>query len=494
VIRLLFILIGLFFPAWCHAQPVQSQQIDALVKDAMKQWGVPGLALAIVLEDRVVYLKGHGVREWGRPEPVTANTIFPVASCTKPFTSLAVGMLISDGKMSWDDPVRKHVPFFHLSDPLADANVTLRDLLAHRTGVGSHDLLWYKAPWDLEERIRKIGSVELENSFRSRFHYQAILFGTAGYAAGKAFGGDWRDLVQKRVLSPLGMKSSCPVYPKGPVELAMPHRHDARGNIVPMDRYPLDQPDPAGSLHASAGDLSRFVRFQLGDGTWHGQRLIAADQLAETHTAQMVIPRDGFARVMNPATVQISYGLGWIIQDYHGRLLLQHGGAIDGFRAHLSLVPEAKLGIALLNNLDRGFMNLALSNTLIDHVLGLPHRDWNAYYLDIQRREEDQLKARAEALRTARKAGTRPTLPLQAYAGEYREAAYGTCEVSLKEGQLIWLWGNWRCPLRHYEDDIFLADGEGMNGPAEFRVGKDGTVRSLKMIGRVFERVAAARN
>jgi CubicO group peptidase (beta-lactamase class C family) len=489
--RLTLVLIGLFLPTWCEAQPIQPQQIDAFVKDAMTRWRVPGLALAIVLEDRVVYLKGHGLREWGRPDPVTPNTVFPMASCTKPFTSLAVGMLASDGKISWDDPVRKHVPFFHLSDPLADANVTIRDLLAHRTGVGGHELLWYKAPWDLEERIRKIGALALEDSFRSRFHYQAIVFGAAGYAAGKAFGSDWRDLVQKRILNPLEMNASSPVFPKEAAELAMPHRHDAHGNIVPMDRYPLDQADPAGSLHASAADLSRFLRFQLGDGTWRGQKLIAAPLLAETRAPQMIIPRDSFARVMNPATVQISYGLGWIIQDYHGRLLLQHGGAIDGFRAHLSLVPDAKLGIALLSNLDRGFMNLALSNMLIDHILGLPHRDWNAYYLSIQNKEEQQLKERAQALRVARKAGSKPTLPLQAYVGDYREAVYGTCRVSLQEEQLVWLWGNWRCPLRHYEDDIFLTDAEGMDGPAQFHVDKDGTVRSLKMIGRVFERVGA---
>jgi CubicO group peptidase (beta-lactamase class C family) len=366
--------------------------------------------------------------------------------------------------------------------------------LAHRTGVGRHDLLWYKAPWDLEQRIRKIGKVELEDSFRSRFSYQAILFGTAGYAAGAAAGTDWADVVQKRILGPLEMKASCPVFPKGAAELAMPHRHNAQGKISLIQRYPLDKADPAGSLHASARDLCRFLRFELGDGTWQGRRLIGADLLAETHQAQMIIRRDSFAQLMNPDTVQLSYGLGWVVQDYKGRLLLQHGGAIDGFRAHLSLVPEAKIGIALLNNLDRGFMNLALSNTLIDHLLGLPFRDWNAHYLDIQAREAAQEKERAQALRSARKTGTKPSLPLQAYTGRYGEAAYGTCEILLEHGQLLWAWGNWRCPLEHHEDDVFLAIGEGLvDGAAEFRLGPDGTVASMKMLGRVFQRLPAMR-
>ena len=399
--RFCFCLLGLLYPALCQAQGPQSQVIDALVRDSLKQWNVPGLAVAIVRDDRLIYLKGYGVRELGRPEPVTPDTIFPLASCTKSFTSLAVGMLMDDGKMSWDDPVSKHVPFFHLSDRLADANVTLRDLMAHRTGVGNHDLLWYKAPWSLEERIAKIGAVELEDSFRSRFHYQPILFGVAGYAAGKAAGSDWRQVVQTRILDPLGMKSSCPVFPGEDAQLATPHRKNAQGKTVPIARYPLAKPDPAGSLHASAGDLSRFLRFQLGDGTWQGQRLIGAKELAETHAAQMVIRREGFARIMNPASVHISYALGWVLQDYNGQCLLQHGGAIDGFRSHLSLLPDARIGIVLLNNLDRGFMNLALSNTLIDHLLGLPYRNWNAYYLEVQAAGETQEKQHAEELRAA---------------------------------------------------------------------------------------------
>lgn len=482
--------LGLFLvPQVAHAQTPQVQTIDTLVKETLKQWHVPGVAIAVVHGERIVYLKGHGVKELGRPDSVTPDTLFPLASCTKPFTSLAAAMLVSEGKMAWDDHVRKHVPFFHLSDPLADSAVTVRDLLAHRTGVGSHDLLWYKAPWDLEERIRKIGKVELEESFRAGFHYQTILFGTAGYAAGKAAGSNWQDLIQKRILDPLGMTASHPTF-TGAADLAVPHRQDAHGNVAPLARYPLDRPDPAGSLHSTARDLSRFLRLQLGDGLWQGKRLLAAEALAETHRPQMIIRREEFARVMNPATVQISYGLGWIVQDYRSQLLLQHGGAIDGFRAHLTLVPEAKLGIALLNNLDRGFMNLALSNLLIDQFLGLSYRDWNAYYLDIQAKEEAKAREHVQAIHAVRKAGAKPSLPLKSYTGKFEDAAYGPCEIIVEDGQLFWLWGSWRCPLEHYEDDVFLATTPGLiNGVAEFHKGPGGSVTSLKMVGRVFRRL-----
>jgi CubicO group peptidase (beta-lactamase class C family) len=481
----------LFIPAISPAQGVQTQAIDDLVKDAMMQWHVPGLALGIVQDDRLVYLKGHGVRDVNHSDPVTPDTVFPLASCTKPFTSLAVAMLVSDGKMSWDDPVRKHVSFFHLADPLADANVTIRDLLSHRTGVGNHDFLWYKAPWDLEERIRKIGKVPLEDSFRSSFHYQTILFGAAGYAAGKAAGSDWADLVQKRILDALAMKLSSPVFAKGPIDFAHPHRRNADGKIETMPRYPLDKPDPAGSLHASARDLTHFLRFQMGNGTWQGRRLVGADELAEMHTPQMVVRREGFAKVMNPESVQISYGLGWIIQDYRGRLLLQHGGAIDGFRAHLSLVPQAKLGIVLLNNMDRGFMNLALSNALIDHILGVPYKDWNTYYRDMQAQDEAAEKARMKQALAGRKLGTKPSLPLEAYAGKYVNAAYGPCEIFLENGRLHWKWANWRCEFEHFQDDIFLAKGEGLlDSPVEFQLSQERKVTSVRIIEQIFERSA----
>ena len=160
------------------------------------------------------------------------------------------------------------------------------------------------------------------------------------------------------------------------------------------------------------------------------------------------------------------------------------------FARTLSLVPDAKIGIALLNNLDRGFMNLALSNTLIDHLLGLPYRDWNAYYLAMQASDEKAEKEQARALRTSRKQGAKPSLPLPCYAGTYHESAYGTCQVGMEDGKLIWRWGAWRCVLDHFQDETFLANGDGfVNGVARFDVA-GGKVASLKMLGRVFEREA----
>src|SRR5947209_11740857 len=191
-----------------HAAAVDAGKLDKIVNDAMKAWNVPGTAVAIIQDDRVVAAKGYGVKRAGSNDPVTADTIFAIGSATKAFTSCAAAMLVDEGKMAWDDPVRNHVEFFRLADPMANELVTLRDLMCHRTGLSRHDLLWIGSPWTREELIRHIGSVPLTKPFRTTYQYQNIMFLTAGYAVGRASGGTWDEFVQRRIFDALGMTSS----------------------------------------------------------------------------------------------------------------------------------------------------------------------------------------------------------------------------------------------------------------------------------------------
>src|SRR5438128_12648686 len=282
-------LVVLSFPQQGVAQAVDSDAIDAVVKDALKFWHVPGVAVGIVRlgdrrDDQVVYLKGHGVKEIGKADPVTPDTIFPLASCTKAFTTTAMAMMVDEGKMNWDDPVRRHVEFFHLSDPAADALVTLRDLVSHRTGVGSHELLWYRAPWSQEEAICKIGKVKLDYPFRSGFRYQTTMFTTAGWAVGKvardsvadsrpsrscrdgvADNLSWADFVQKRILDPLEMKNTSLTTTKAlaSADHASPHRLSSEGGLEVISWYTINNPEPACSVNSCARDLCQWMRLQL---------------------------------------------------------------------------------------------------------------------------------------------------------------------------------------------------------------------------------------
>lgn len=454
----------------------------------MTQWQAPGLAAVIVRDDRVLFMKGFGLRELGKPEPVTPSTVFPLASCSKSFTALALAMLVDDGKIAWDDPVRRHLPYFHLADPSADAAVTLRDLLCHRTGVAGHDALWYRAPWTLEERIRKAGRLELAQPFRGGFQYQTIFFGAAGLAASRAAGMPWEELVRRRILEPLDMTSAAPTFAGAAQrELASPHRRDDGGSVRICERYPLEQPDPAGSIHACVRDLERYLRFQLGDGSWQGRRLVSSKSLRETHMPQALLRLEGYTRVMNPETRFLTYGLGWIVQDYRGREILMHGGAIDGFRAHLTLVPEERLGIALVNNLDGCFLNLALSNQILDLYFGAPVRDWSAYYLGIEAEERRLQKERARQLRADK--GAAPPLSLADYAGRYRDVAYGDCTIALEAGRLHWRWGSFDFPMEPLDGHTFLVNQRPMvDAPVRFTVA-GGKVEAVRVLQRDFRRV-----
>ena len=475
-------------PALGAAPPVDAKAIDAAVRRSLEAWQVPGAAVGIVRDGEVVYLKGHGVREVGGKDAVTPDTLFPIASCTKAFTTAAMALLVDEGKLGWDDPVRKHVPFFRLSDPLADANVTLRDLVCHRTGLAGHDLLWYHSPWPIEEIVRRAGRLPLDRPFRTTFQYQSAMFMAAGLAAQSAAGQPWEQFVQKRLLDPLEMKATVFTSTAAlrSADCASPHRVNGLGQTEVMPRYPMKTPDPAGSVHSSARDLCKWLRFHLDDGTVGMRRIVSAKELGQTHTPQTVIGLDRRARALWPDTVQMSYGMAWVIQDHRGHKLISHSGAIDGFRAHLTMVPEQRLGIVVLGNLHHTRMNLALSNTLLDLLLGLPRKDWDRLIGDVMRQGEREEAAKARARRDRRHHGTRPSREAAAYAGDYEHPAYGTAHVSLERGRLVWRWNNFGGPLEHFHYDTFVLPDAVLGEPhVVFTLAEDGAVAAVKVLGHM---------
>lgn len=474
----------LAFPA-DPPRPAESEVIDAILKSALVNWKVPGVAAAVIRNGQVAYLGGHGVREVGLPEPVTPDTSFPLASCTKAFTTAAMAILVDEGKMAWDDHVRRHLDFFHLDDPLADSDVRLRDLVCHRTGLAGNDLLWYRSPWDPEEVVRRIGHVPLVSPFRAAFHYQTTMFTAAGLAAAHAASTRWEEVVRSRLLKPLGMTATTFTTTdalRSP-DHATPHRPGALDQPEAIPWYAMAVPEPAGSINSTARDLSRWVRFQLGDGTLDSRRLVSAANFAETHTPQMVIPLEGMAQGMNPETVHLSYGMAWVIQDYRGHRMISHAGAIDGFRAHIALLPDDGLGIVLLNNLDRTEMNLAISNTLVDRLLGLRTRDWNAYLQGEVRKQALTTARRFRERLASRRPDTHPTRDLAAYSGQYEHPAYGIATVRVDRGRLDWNWSKFTAALEHFHYDTFTLDLDLLGHPRVlFTLDASGNVSRMKVI------------
>ncbi len=479
-----------------------SAAVDRVLADALKAWDVPGAALVVVRGDKVLILKGYGQKSHEKPDPVTPDTLFPLASCTKAFTSTLLAMLVDEGKLRWDDRVRDHLPGFKLSDPNADALVTLRDLLSHRTGVPGNDLLWYRSPWTIDEVLSKVDRLPPTYSFRDGFDYNSIFYMAAGRAAARRGEQPWEKLVKERIAEPLGMtglKFTTKEIPPD-ADRATGHRWTLGGTVLPagaallppgvkiatMPAYEMPEPNPSGSIHASARDLGAWLKFHLAGGTVRGKRLVSEKNLNETKLPQAIIRLEGNARAMNPDTTQLSYGLGWVVSDHRGKRVLAHGGQIDGFRVQITLLPDEQLGFALLNNLHETRMNQAVTNSLIDLYCGLSPRGWNGFFSKIVADAEVAKRAALEARNAARKPGTKPSLPVASYAGDYEHAVYGKLKVLEKDGNLALEWSTFRCPLEHFETDRFrITEGYFEDRLVEF-AGDAKNATAIRFNGMIF--------
>jgi CubicO group peptidase (beta-lactamase class C family) len=489
--RRLLVLAALLVPRTLVAAEPDPAAARKLAADALKAWDVPGAVVVVVRSDDTLLLEGFGVRAVGEPAKVTPDTLFPLASCTKAFTTTLLAMLADDGVIGWDDPVRKHLPTFKLPDPHVDALLTVRDLLCHRSGMGGHDLLWYHAPWDIDEVVRRAQLLPLEYPFRGGFQYSSIPVLVAGRAIEKRTGRKWEQLVRERICEPLGMKGvalSSKEIP-GDAERASGHRLGKAGKVESMAMGELREPNPSGSVFATGRDLAAWLKFHLANGRGpDGARLVSIKNLDETKTPHTVVRREGLVKVLNPDTVQVSRGLGWIVSDHRGKKVVLHGGMYDGFRVQVTLLPDEKLGIAVLCNLHDTRFNAALTNSLIDLYAGLPAKDWNSYFRKVEDDRAAAWKAAIEARNKARDPDRKPSLEPAGYAGEYEHPAYGTATVRVEKDKLILKWSSFACPLEHFEgDDFRVVEGFFEDRIIPFAI-RDGKAMELKLAEQQFQR------
>jgi CubicO group peptidase (beta-lactamase class C family) len=472
------------------AQTLDTRAVDRLMMTTLQQWLIPGAALAIVQNDRVIYVKGYGTKEG--TQPVTADTLFQIASTSKAFTSTALAMLASDGKLSFDDPVRKHVPYFHLADLCADSQVTLRDIVTHRTGLARRDELWDDTPFTREEVVRKMATVSLARGFRTGYGYHNIMFITAGEAVSHTSGMAWDDFVRTRIFQPLGMTHTVisDAEWNASTDRAAGYAWDSKNQRVIVQK-PIDTTTigAGGAIKSSARDMANWLRFHLANGSFDGKQLVKPELLAETKTPHTVIRLEGSTADVNPDTNVLSYAMGWNVQDYRGELLVAHAGALNGFRTQVALLPKRNIGIVLLINAGRGWSLFGLRNALIDMMLrGKPSRDWSTYLLTLDR-ESDAKAAQAKADRLAKRIpNTTPTRPLAEYAGEYRNDAYGPARVSLVDDGLVLEWVRIKAPLTHYQYDVFDAAEEehALEETVTFALDDEKKVKSLTFFGETF--------
>lgn len=445
--------------------PVFGKAVDTAAADARKAFDVPGVAVVVVRNGEVIHLKGYGDRvlaaDGKKAEPVTPDTLFPLASCTKAFTSAAIAALVDDGKMDWDDRVRRHLPTFRLSDEVADKLVSVRDLLCHRSGIAPHDLLWYRAPWDLDETVRRIQLLPLSLPFRGGYQYSSVTVLAAGKAAGNRYGAGWDELVMDKLTKPIGMKAVAftTKQAKGFPDRASGYKGATDGKGVElMPEYEMTEPNPAGSMFTTPRDYAHWLLFHLNDGKVGTEQVVSAKQLGETKQPHTPIRLEGAAKRQHPGVKQMTYGMGWVVYDYRGELVVAHGGLIDGFRVLTVLLPEHKAGFAIFANRHQTKLNLALGNTLTDLLAGLSAKEWNAEFRKIDQQEAEDKKAEREARAKDRKSDQLPTRPANELTGKYVSGIYGDSELSLGD-KPEWRFSTFKVPLEHWQGNAYRVTG-----------------------------------
>jgi CubicO group peptidase (beta-lactamase class C family) len=431
--------------------------LDAYVTAALEAWNVPGVGLAIVRNDSVIYAKGYGVRDVAKGDRVTEQTVFAIGSSSKAFTAASIAMLVDEKKVSLDASPATYLPGFQLYDPYASRELTVRDLLSHRSGLARGELAWYGSGFDRDEIVRRVRYLKPSWSFRSQFGYQNIMYITAGQVVAKVSGKSWDDFVKERIFQPLGMRSASTSIRElsSVTDLAMPHA-EVNDTVRTVPWRNIDNAGAAGSINGSVVDVAQWVRLQLGRGRYAGKQLISSRMVDEMHQVHMPIRTDSAARANNPYTHLRAYGLGWFLEDYRGRQVVHHGGNVDGFTALVAMMPEEQFGIVLLTNMNGTGLPNALMSRLFDLHLKAPPRDWSGdavRRLEAARKRARDAQARAESQRVA---NTRPSLPLASYAGTYTDSLYGDLVVTERDGKLHLTFGpNWRGALEHYHFDSF---------------------------------------
>jgi CubicO group peptidase (beta-lactamase class C family) len=461
---------------------------DTYVTAAMRDWKVPGLAIAIVRNDSIIHMRGYGTRTTGVNEPVDEHTIFAVGSTSKAFTATLIGMLGDEGKLRWDDAAHQHLPALELYDAYVSKELTVRDLLTHRSGLVRGDLVWYATDYDRRDILRRVRHLKPTWSVRSRFGYQNIMYLAAGEIASTVTGKSWDDLVRERIFTPLGMSetNTSTLALARLRNVATPHAEiDDTLRVVPW--HNIDNIGPAGSINSSASDMIKWVRMQLNGGKVGTTSIVTAGTLAETHSPQMVVPLSADARQLNPYTHLMSYGIGWFIQDYRGRELRQHGGNIDGMSAMVAVLPEEKIGLVVLSNANGSPLPTIAMYRAIDALIGATPRDWSAEYRKLATKQRELAKETEKKRLAQRATGTSPSLSLDKYVGVYADSLYGDAKVRSENGKLRMAYGKYfDGELEHWHHDTFRAIWKDrMLGKAfvTFALDADGKVKSADVEG-----------
>ena len=454
----------------------------------------PGLALAIVKDDGVVVAKGYGVRKLGDPTPVDARTLFGIASNTKAFTATALGLLVEEGKLEWDAPVVRYLPAFAMWDPFVTREITVRDLLVHRSGLGlgAGDLLWWpESTYDRKEIARRLRFIQPATSFRTAYAYDNVLYLIAGELIETISGQTWENFVATRILARVGMTGSNVRHSAAAAggNVATPHA-PVDGAVRAIRPFESDNTNPAGGINSSAEDMAKWLRVQLSGGTLaDGSRLFSTQTARQLTSIVTPIPIGDPPPELPPLKTNFhGYALGFDIRDYRGHKIVMHTGGLPGYVSRVAMIPDLNVGVAVLTNQESGEAFDSIAYRVLDYYLGAPAFDWIDGYTKVHARVAAGVSAAEGHASSARDAASKPSLSLAKYAGTYRDAWYGDITIAEEGGKLVMRFSHTPAlagDLEHWQHDTFIARWRDRELRADayvtFALNPDGSIDQAKM-------------
>lgn len=486
----IFTLLFVISTSLLFAQNVDLQKLDAYFDKTAKDWEIPGMSVGIVKDGKIVFSKGYGVLEVGKPAKPDGNTLYAIASNSKAFTSALIAMLVQEGKLNWDDKVQKYLPWFELYDPLVSRETTIKDLLCHRVGLGtfSGDFIWYKSDLTSEEIIKRLKYLEPDFGFRDGFGYSNVMYITAGEIIKQVTGKTWGENVQEYILDPIKMDRT--IYSLNKLEekgnFAIPHAFE-NGKDIPIRFEDWEEVGALGGIISSVNNMGKWMIFNMGTGIIGTDTLLTPAsrnmiwKMHNTFTVNLTKPNDANTHFRG-------YGLGWSLADYYGKLQVSHGGGYDGMISSVNMIPDEKLGIVVLTN-GMNAPTTAVTNYALNAFLGLPEKDWSAEMLE-QRNKRNTEDKRISEREGKRVTGTKPSLTLEKYTGTFNAPIYGKIEVKLENEKLRLYFEHTpelSATLEHWHYDVWKIDWDKTHAWFTFGTVKFNMTNNLAITGIEFD-------
>ena len=454
------------------------EEIDEFITEIMKEWKVPGLSIAVVKDDSAIIVKGYGLRDIKNKLPVTPQTLFGIASCSKAFTCTDIGILVDQEKLTFGKSVKNVIPEFSLSDSYATEHITIRDLVTHQSGLARHDRLWYMSPFSRNELLHRMRFLEMNRDLHQSYQYNNLMFVVAGVAIERASGMMWEEFTKKNILEPLSMNNTYLSINdlKKSDNHALPYgEFKEQVDIIPY--CDLDAAGPCGSINSSAEDMANWLTMNMNNGKFKDKQIISEKSLKEIHSPQMISSKS----IDDEELYYSMYGMGWGINLYRDNLMLSHTGSIDGYASLVTFLPNEKFGIVILTNLEGNGIHRTIAYQLFDKYLGLEPVKWNERAREsAEKSKEFELlsKKREDSIQVK---NTKPSKELASYIGEYENPAYGKVTVKLESGKLRVYYNNYFYRLEHYHYDVFTAIIEEWDDykKIKFDINKNGNIEAL---------------